>query len=205
MVTRTEKSGAKKKKSNMARRKEGARWQPPTLSAWAMLLIGLFSGSTLTALYLGTQTNSTSGIGSGLKWWLSKQQTEVVKKPSITEPKGKPIPAPKFDFYHILETERVIPDASFTEDVREGSPRETTETAEYMLQVASYKTGEHADRLRAKLALAGLEARVQKFRLEDGRIVYRVVLGPFGDKRELKNVRQKVAKLGLDAIALRSK
>ena len=118
---------------------------------------------------------------------------------------GKPIPAPKFDFYHILETERVIPDTSFTEDVREGSPRETTETAEYMLQVASYKTGEHADRLRAKLALAGLEARVQKFRLEDGRIVYRVVLGPFGDKRELKNVRQKVAKLGLDAIALRSK
>ena len=186
----------------MARRKQGSSWQPPTLSAWAMLLIGLFSGSTLTALYLGTQSDNASGIGAGLKWWLNKQQREPVQQASVAEPQANPIPAPKFDFYHILETERVIPDTSFNEEPRTDTPRDT---AEYVLQVASYKTGEHADRLRAKLALAALEARVQKFQLKDGRIVYRVVLGPFIDKRELKNVRQKVAKLGLDAIALRSK
>lgn len=203
MVGNQRKSGGStKKKAGMARRKQKQSWQLPTLSAWAMLLIGLFSGSTLTALYFGTQANNTSGIGSGLKWWLEKQQIENRETKTDNEKQTKPIPAPKFDFYHILETERVIPDASFVEDSRETVTRDA---AEYVLQVASYKTGEHAERLRAKLALAGLEARVQKFQLADGRIVYRVVLGPFKDKRQLKNVRQKVTKLGLDAIALRSK
>ncbi len=95
-----------------------------------------------------------------------------------------------------------MPDGVFADEVRSGAPQER---GEYVLQVASYKSDQHADRLRAKLLLAGLEARVQKFTLADKGIVYRVVLGPYKNKRQLKNVRQKVNKLGLDAIALRSK
>lgn len=185
----------------MAHKKQAHTRQLPGSSCWAMLLIGLFSGSVLTALYLGTQNENDSGLGSGLKWWLDKRSTQSAQ--TVTAPEGKPAPiaTPKFDFYHILETERVVPDTVFDA----GAPAATLEKGEYVLQVASYKSDQHADRLRAKLALAGLEARVQKFQLADKRIVYRVVLGPYSDKRELKNVRQKVAKLGLDAIALRSK
>lgn len=186
----------------MARKKQVSARQSPVLSPWLMLLVGLFSGSALTALYLGAQDANSSGIGSGLKWWLDKQQSAPVNKPATVAPKPEPIPAPKFDFYHILETERVVPDGVFADEARPNTPQER---GEYVLQVASYKSDQHADRLRAKLLLAGLEARVQKFTLADKRVVYRVVLGPYSDKRRLKNVRQKVAKLGLDAIALRSK
>lgn len=186
----------------MAHKKQTPSRQLPGTSSWAMLFIGLFSGSVLTALYLGAQSSGDSGLGSGLKWWLDKRDVPAAQTTPAPDVKAEPIATPKFDFYHILETERVVPDTVF-----DSEPPATSrpEKGEYVLQVASYKSDHHADRLRAKLALAGLEGRVQKFQLADKRIVYRVILGPYTNKRELKNVRQKVAKLGLDAIALRSK
>jgi len=166
-----------------------------------MLLIGLLSGSALTALYLGIQNDEGSGIGSGLKWWLNKQGAAKTSPSAPPIAESAPIPAPKFDFYHILETERVVPETVFDEPTASAA----REPGEYVLQVASYKSDTHADRLRAKLVLAGLDARMQKFKLADDSIVFRVVLGPYSDKRTLKTMRQKVNKLGLDAIVLRSK
>jgi len=190
------------KKTGMAHRQQRKTpWRLPAASSWAMLLIGLFSGSVLTALYLGMQDNGSSGIGSGLKWWLDKKNTPKVEAVAKPAPKTTPIPTPKFDFYHILETERVVPETVFE---NETGPAASRETGNYVLQVASYKSDTHADRLRAKLALAGLEARIQKFQLADKSVVFRVVLGPYPDKRTLKVAKQKVAKLGLDAIVLRS-
>ena len=80
-------------------------------------------------------------------------------------------PAPRFDFYTILpEMEVVIPEA----DMQPPPPRKTppaekrveTPTAPsgdaYLLQVGSFRSHADADRLRARLALLGMEAEIQK-------------------------------------------
>ena len=52
----------------------------------------------------------------------------------------------------------------------------------YFVQAGAFRTPEDAESQRAKLSLAGVEAKVSE-REQSGRLVYRVRVGPF-DKRE---------------------
>ena len=71
------------------------------------------------------------------------------------------------------------------------------------LQAGSFTTEADAENLKARLALAGLEASVQPGALPDGGTRYRVRLGPYDNADELARMKSELAKRGFDVAVIR--
>jgi cell division protein FtsN len=100
----------------------------------------------------------------------------------------------KFDFYKILPgSEEAVTDKEFR--------RPTTPAAKevYFLQVAAFQNPADADNLKAQLALAGIEAKIQTAQLPDGKIWHRVRIGPFADMNELDASRAALKRNDMEA------
>ena len=100
----------------------------------------------------------------------------------------------EFDFYKILPGwEEAITDREF----RRQSAAVDKEV--YFLQVAAFPDPADADNLKARLALSGIESKIQTAELPDGSIWHRVRLGPFSDESELNASREALRQLKLEA------
>ena len=71
------------------------------------------------------------------------------------------------------------------------------------LQVGSFKGMDQAEKMQARLALHGIESRIQRFTLQD-ETWYRVRIGPIGTVEELDAVRAKLAEAEVEATAVSS-
>ncbi|HQU49884.1 MAG TPA: SPOR domain-containing protein [Casimicrobiaceae bacterium] len=71
------------------------------------------------------------------------------------------------------------------------------------LQAGSFTQEPDAENLKARLALAGWEARVQQGTLQDKSVRYRVRLGPYDNPDELTRVKNELARRGFDVAVIR--
>lgn len=100
----------------------------------------------------------------------------------------------EFDFYKILPGwEEAVTDREF----KKQAARTSKEI--YFLQVAAFPNPADADNLKARLALSGIESKIQTAQLPDGKIWHRVRVGPFGDKNELSDAREALKRINLEA------
>jgi len=134
-----------------------------------------------------------------------KIEQKQVEKEGKKKEKNEPAP-PRFDFYTILpELEVIIPD----EEIRMKKPRTQKESAQvkkdgsYILQAGSFKRYDQADRRKAKLALLGVNANIQRVTLNDNEVWYRVKVGPFDDLDRVNNIRTQLFKNDINAIPLK--
>ena len=100
----------------------------------------------------------------------------------------------EFDFYKILPGwEEAVTDREFR--------RQTARTSKevYFLQVAAFPKAADADNLKARLALSGIESKIQTAQLPDGGIWHRVRVGPFSDENELSDSREALKRINLEA------
>jgi cell division protein FtsN len=124
----------------------------------------------------------------------------VKKEPPAPIP---PPPKPRFDFYTALpEMEVVVPEEEITGTRKEGV-RQVEKPGTYLLQAGSFRTYEQADRLKAQLALLGLETGIQSVSIEERETWHRVRVGPFRDLNELHKVRVRLKSQNVDAILIR--
>ncbi len=126
-------------------------------------------------------------------------------KPPATASGTKPgaAPAPKsrsndLTFYGILEgREKVVVDPP--------APAAPGTERNLYLQVGAFHSAAEADDLKAQLALAGIEARIQPVRLPPGdKLVHRVRLGPF-NAEEAVLARNRLRQNKVDAIFVQEK
>lgn len=78
----------------------------------------------------------------------------------------------------------------------------STDGKGYVVQVASFKRGSDAERLKAELALLGISTRVEVATLANGSTVHRVRTGPYADKRAADEVQSYLKQHGKDSMAL---
>lgn len=139
-----------------------------------------------------------------------KQQTKSIsisKKikniKSTTTPKhqnNKP-EEPQFDFYTILpETEIVVPDYEISTRSREEKfGKRKPESSKYIMQAGSFRDFSEADKLRARLALMGIESRVEKASIGD--VVWnRVKIGPYSRSSSVSVIKKRLKNSGIDVI-----
>ena len=85
-------------------------------------------------------------------------------------------------------------------------PRDAPEPADkkgaYVLQAGSYRKFEDADRVRAQLALQGIESNVQRVAI-DNDTWHRVRIGPISDPKELNRVRERLKEAEVDFLVVR--
>ncbi len=111
-------------------------------------------------------------------------------------------PAGSYDFYSRLpKFEVVIPEKE--KDVRPDI-RAVPETRRgtYVLQAGSYKNFADADRVRAQLALQGVESKVQKVSV-DNDTWHRIRVGPISNLDELNRLRTLLRKADVDVLVIR--
>ncbi len=76
--------------------------------------------------------------------------------------------------------------------------------ARYILQAGAFGGSGDAEAVKAKIALLGLNARVESAQI-GGKTVYRVRMGPYGTASELADAKAKLSSGGLPAMAVRAK
>jgi cell division protein FtsN len=111
-------------------------------------------------------------------------------------------PAKSYDFYDQLpKFEVVVPEKE--KDVRpDVRPVPETRRGTYVLQAGSYKNFADADRVRAQLALQGVESKVQKVSV-DNDTWHRIRIGPISKLDELNRLRQILRKADVDVLVIR--
>lgn len=122
---------------------------------------------------------------------------------------------PRFEFYKILpEMEVVVPEEEERALATKPKPppasstpstpaKPATGSDRYLLQVASFQQHTEADRLKAQLALLGLQATIQTVEIHGGQTWHRVRVGPFSDRDEIASVRQRLQANGIEAVLLK--
>jgi len=173
------------------------------LPGWQLLLIGLALG--LLIMWAVQHMLHGGRPLSGLAGLFARQPAQ----PAATSPPPPAAqPKPKFDFYTILpEVETVIPDKTAKGKSKPFAARSNRPEmgVSFVLQAAAYASGGDADHLRARLALAGLEAYTEKVVIEGKGAYYRVRLGPFARMQDMDAANKKLARLGIKAIRLKVK
>jgi cell division protein FtsN len=86
--------------------------------------------------------------------------------------------------------------------VPEDAPIPPEKQGAYVLQAGSYKRFEDADRVKAQLALQGIESTVQRVSI-DNNTWHRVRVGPITDIAELNRVRQRLTEAEVDFLVVR--
>ncbi|MGC1521641.1 MAG: SPOR domain-containing protein [Steroidobacteraceae bacterium] len=100
---------------------------------------------------------------------------------------------PKFEVVVPEKEKDVRPDIKSVPETRRGT---------YVLQAGSYKNFADADRVRAQLALQGVESKVQKVTV-DNDTWHRIRIGPISKLDELNRLRQILRKADVDVLVIR--
>jgi len=126
---------------------------------------------------------------------------------------------PTFDFYDILpemevEIEKQAPVKK--RDIVEKKPvKEKTKTASieptkskgvsYLIQVGSFKSPVDADSFKAKVALLGIESKVQTVTIDNKETWHRVLIGPIVGLKKAEGLKDRLKKNNINGFLLRTR
>jgi len=167
------------------------------------------------------------GMAAGLAWYIMKSPSPFVQKEhaaakslvDTTQPAvsaGAPASGvsdgkPRFEFYKVLTDKQdttvaspspadkpplVKPQASDSKPAAGSEP--------HFLQAGSFSNADDAEKLKARLALQGLEAHIQTATIPDKGVWHRVRLGPYENADELNNARTLLKQNGVEATPMRT-
>ncbi len=158
-----------------------AKKQPTSPLIWAFLLLLLASFVALI-LFLDQRIVKSGGGDQ--------------EQASTSGQEQKPI----IDFYDVLPKREL--EITISEEDREGIENPSINkqaSTRAMLQVGSFQSPADADSLKARLALLGLEARIQTAELNNG-TWHRVQLGPFASNTKLSRAKNLLIENKIDYV-----
>jgi len=142
------------------------------------------------------------------------QQTQIIPpRVTVENPEAEPgqsddNPPPSFDFYQILPNMEVNVSEWEAEDgevIKEQAEPSAEKSGIYILQIGSFKQYDAADEVKAKLALMGISADIQRVVINGKDIRHRVRIGPYRDSEKLSMVRQQLTENDLNFMLLKLK
>jgi cell division protein FtsN len=185
----------------MARDYKKKRAKSSGLSGWAWLACGLGIGLAVAAVVYLKDHRLDAPAAAVAAGKMTRKKSHGNEPPEAAD-SGTEEPAKTYDFYDQLpKFEVVVPekDKEVRPDIK-SVPE--TRAGTYVLQAGSYKNFADADRVRAKLALQGIESKVQKVSV-DNDTWHRIRIGPISKLDELNRLRQILRKADVDVLVIR--
>ena len=170
-----------------------------------------------TSLLTGVLIGALVGVGmaAGVVWYLKNSPSpfmqKAVKPPIDTAkpaPQAQPTTAasgvgnskPRFEFYKVLTDK---PGATVVAPAKPvDTPKATPAYEPQILQAGSFSSEADAERLKAKLALLGVEAGIQTATIPDKGVWYRVRLGPYKNSDEMSRARNFLKQNGVESTPM---
>jgi cell division protein FtsN len=176
------------------------------LSRWREFAFGLGIGLAVAVGLFVYQRNALDRASAGTD--VPRPDTRLASRKGNGRAAADPADAAadegghQYDFYEMLpKFEVVVPEKE--REVRRDVPNAPIERpGVYVLQAGSYRKLEDAQRIRAQLALQGVDATVQRVAV-DADVWHRVRVGPVNDLPELNRLRGKLRSADLDALVIR--
>jgi len=171
------------------------------------------------------------GMAAGLAWYIMKSPSPFVQKePANAKPPveiAKPAaptrnatpnaPAaasgvvdgkPRFEFYKVLtdKQDAAVPakPADKPQPAKAAESKPAAANEPYFLQAGSFSNADDAEKLKARLALLGIEASTQTAAIPDKGVWHRVRMGPYKNTDEMNRARNLLKQNGVDATPMRA-
>lgn len=181
MATRDYVKRGRSTRKNTRSKKQPAKGGFPV--KWALLAILLVGGFGY-GLYLLSQTKAPEPAPT--------TQTQQPVKAKETPKKTLP-PQPKEKWTYIEELE--------SKEVKVEAKEQELSTRPYLMQCGAYRSREQANERKAMIAFQGLESQIKANQGEKG-TWYRVVLGPYPQKRKAERDRNMLRRAGIEPCAI---
>ncbi|HSY05418.1 MAG TPA: SPOR domain-containing protein [Steroidobacteraceae bacterium] len=181
---------------------KSAQRRPLELRRWREFGYGVAVGVVLASAafaYFGAQVHRGAELADGPRpdpHHAAPVSADVAAAASGKSPQ-------KYDFYEMLPNfEVVVPERD--KEVHRDLPAaaKIERPGVYVLQAGSYRNQADANRVRAQLALQGVQAQVQRVAV-DADVWHRVRVGPIRNLDELNRLRKQLQAADLDALVIR--
>lgn len=114
-------------------------------------------------------------------------------------------PDRRYDFFTVLpEMEVVVPEQQLSQEaLPAGESDDSSATADYILQVGSFRRAADADQMKARLALLGHIANIQVVTV-NGETWHRVRIGPVTGARQADEKRRVLQDNGIETLVMKA-
>lgn len=184
-------------KRSHARGKQG-------LPGWLWMVVGLSIGLVVAAIvYIGRPTGEPAATP------VVRTEATAAAPASAARSQSPPLPPkekPRFSFYELLPSyEVVVPEA--TDKTVGGKPGAVpvVPPGQYVIQVGSFRSSGEAESQKAKLALLGIESRVESVTIDNRDTWYRVRVGPIDDPKKVQTTVQTLNVHEFESLLMRVK
>jgi cell division protein FtsN len=182
---------------NSPKPKDKPRDKNGGLPGWGWLIIGI-----LVAVIV---MKGTPRIWQRLEHHLhpaALQTAEAPGKKPSTAPAAST--APHFDFYRLLPSFQVVIPSQDKETRSGDVPGPVSQPGTYVLQVGSFQDYAEADKLKANLALLGIESSIQQVKVSNGSTWNRVRIGPISNLSQLNALRTQLARSHIEPLVIKT-
>jgi cell division protein FtsN len=185
----------------MARDYKPKRKKATGFSGWIGLACGLGLGLAAAGVVYLKDRRLDAPYAAAVKQQAGTKKKSRGNDPPEAADTGVEDAGKTYDFYDMLPKFEVVvpekdknvrPDIKTVPETRRGT---------YVLQAGSYKNQADAERSRAKLALQGIESKVQKVSVDQD-TWYRIRIGPISNLDELNRKRQILHKAEVDVLVI---
>lgn len=166
---------------------------------WGPMLISFMVG--IFVMFLLHLKDNVPQDGNEQKSAKAEQQADRVK--------------PKFEFYTLLPEMEVVveedkapkPKVTVMPPAQQPKQGNNTESpvVSYIIQVGSFKKLSDADGFRAKLALLGIESKVQTVTIDNQDTWHRVQVGPIAGRDQADKLQKQLKDNNINSMLLRAK
>lgn len=179
--------------------KRGHRRSSFDLSRWKDLGIGLLAGVIVTSALFVYRSDSQKAAEP------DEPRPDPQTRAAAADAEGAAASAEsgeRYDFYDMLPNFEVVVPEKDREVKRDVRAARIERPGVYVLQAGSYKNVADAERVRAQLALQGVDAKVQRVAVDSDEW-HRVRIGPISDLGELNRVRKQLQAADIDGLVIR--
>ena len=181
-------------KARAAKRKKAPKRSFPYLATFIVLTLIIGFGYFLWSINGSSDTSAiTKPVQQPKQKTTQAVAADAPKKTIKKDPNALP-PKPQEEWTYLeeLENKQVEVDVPKTGVVSSGI---------YQMQCGSFRKESQANEMKAKIAFQGYEAQVRRSEGTNG-VWYRVVLGPYPNKRDAEHNRHKMQKAGLNGCQI---
>ena len=194
-------------------------------SLWTGMLVGIVAGVGMAAGVAWYLMKSPKPFLNKEQPVVAKPQPEPTKQAAavtagVATEKSTATPGdgkPRFEFYKVLTDKQgaaaVAPsrpadkpkpaDKSLPAKHQQAESKPAAANESQILQAGSFSNVNDAEKLKAKLALLGVEANIQTATIPDKGVWYRVRLGPYKNADEMNNARGFLKQNGVESTPMR--